>query len=160
MWPSPTTRRNPRLLLTGRRALNTALEAMGHHLKEDMCVPVRRLGELVSGGLAIGERLGVTVTMSGHGGDGNLHPMLFLDPADAGSVARATQAFDEMVDLTLRLGGTIAGEHGIGTLKEPWLARELGPTAMAWQHRVKSLFDPGGIMNPGKVLAPSRPKDW
>lgn len=140
-------------LLMGRRALNTALERMGPHLKEDMCVPVAHLAELVRRGLAVGADLGVTITMSGHGGDGNLHPMIFFAHDDPASVDRAQRAFDALVGISLDLGGTIAGEHGIGTLKAPWLTREIGEAGMVWQRRVKELFDPAGIMNPGKVFA-------
>ncbi len=139
------------VLLAGRRILNAALEVMGHHIKEDMCVPVRRLGELVSGGLAIGERHAVRITMSGHGGDGNLHPMIFIEPDDPDSVARGDAAFDDLIGLALSLGGTIAGEHGIGTLKRPWLEREVGAASLARQRAIKAIFDPKGLMNPGKV---------
>jgi glycolate oxidase len=140
------------MLLAGRRMLNAALEALGPRYIEDMCVPIRGLADLVIGGQAIGDRLGVRVTMSGHGGDGNLHPSIFFDPADPDSAARARQAFDEMVRLTLELGGTIAGEHGIGTLKRPWIELEVGAASMARQRQLKAVFDPRGIMNPGKVL--------
>lgn len=139
------------LLLAGRRVLTTALEAAGPRLIEDMCVPVRQLAALVEGGQELGDRHGVRTTMSGHGGDGNLHPSIYFDPADPDSVHRAELTFGEMVALTLRLGGTMAGEHGIGTLKRPWIAAEVGDASLARQHKVKALFDPLGIMNPGKA---------
>lgn len=89
--------------------------------------------------------------MSGHGGDGNLHPAIFFDPAIEGSRERAENAFGQIVGLALDLGGTIAGEHGIGSLKKRYLPRELGEAEMARQRAVKALFDPLGIMNPGRV---------
>lgn len=145
------TRTEADMLLAGRRVLNTALEAAGPRLTEDMCVPVRRLSNLVEGGLELGERHGLLTTMSGHGGDGNLHPSIYFDPADPDSTHRAEEMFGDMVALTLRLGGTIAGEHGIGTLKRPWLVTEIGEAGLARQRQLKALFDPSGIMNPGKV---------
>lgn len=145
------TRSESDLLLAGRRALNTALEAAGTRLIEDMCVPIRQLGALVEGGQQIGEAHGLRITMSGHGGDGNLHPSIFFDAADPESVAAAQTTFGDMVRLALRLGGTIAGEHGIGTLKRRWLPHEVGESSMARQRQIKAIFDPAGIMNPGKV---------
>lgn len=150
------------LLLAGRRSLNPALEAKGPNLIEDMCVPIARLADLVTGGRRVGDELGLEITMSGHGGDGNLHPSIFFDPTDADSTARAWQAFDALVELTLSLGGTIAGEHGLGWLKAPWLRREIGDLSSGLQRQVKAVFDPKGLMNPGRVFTdrtpPQRPR--
>lgn len=137
-------------LLAGRRALNTALEAKGTNLIEDMCVPIRELPTIVLQGREIGIRHGLEVSMSGHGGDGNLHPSIFFDSADPASTASAHAAFSDMVDLTLGLGGTISGEHGIGTLKAPYLRRQVGSAALARMRAIKAVFDPQGLMNPGK----------
>lgn len=138
-------------LMMGRRVLNTAYEAKGTRLAEDICVPVGRLAEFIRAGQALAERTGVEITLSGHGGDGNLHPSFFFDAADPASFHRAEAAFDELVGVGLSLGGTITGEHGVGTLKARWLERELGAAEMDRQRRVKAVFDPQGIMNPGKV---------
>ncbi len=138
-------------LMMGRRVLNTAYEAKGSRLAEDICVPVGRLAEFIRAGQALASRSGVEITLSGHGGDGNLHPSFFFDPGDAASYHRAEGAFDELVGVGLALGGTITGEHGVGTLKARWLERELGAAEMARQRRIKAVFDPQGIMNPGKV---------
>ncbi|MEZ5261659.1 MAG: FAD-linked oxidase C-terminal domain-containing protein [Acidimicrobiales bacterium] len=88
----------------------------------------------------------------GHAGDGNMHPLLVFDGADAGEVARARAALAEIVGLALRLGGTIAAEHGVGTLKRPFLADELDPVQLAVQRRVRDALDPEGRFNPGKAL--------
>jgi glycolate oxidase len=138
-------------LMMGRRVLNTAYEAKGARLAEDICVPVRRLAEFIRAGQSISARTGVEITLSGHGGDGNLHPSFFFTPGDDASLHRAEAAFDELVGVGLSLGGTITGEHGVGTLKARWLERELGAAEMARQRRIKAVFDPQGIMNPGKV---------
>jgi glycolate oxidase len=139
------------LLLAGRRALSPALEAKGPRYLEDVCVPVGRLTELIRTGREIAARHDVEIVMAGHAGDGNLHPSIFFDPTDPPSRQRAHLAFSEMVTAALRMGGTITGEHGVGTLKAPWLAQELGERELARQRAVKALFDPRGILNPGRV---------
>ncbi|NYG08035.1 glycolate oxidase [Phycicoccus badiiscoriae] len=139
------------LLLAGRRALSPALEAKGPRYLEDVCVPVGRLTELIRSGQEVAARHGLEIVMAGHAGDGNLHPSIFFDADDASSRARAHQAFTEIITAALRLGGTITGEHGIGTLKAPWLAEELGERELERQRAVKALFDPRGILNPGRV---------
>jgi len=143
-------------LLAGRRVMSTAFEAMGGRLAEDVCVPIGRLAEFVRGIEAISERRSVVVPVSGHGGDGNLHPSIVYAHDDPDSLARAWQAFDDVIRLGLSLGGTITGEHGIGSLKVPWLGLELGDAELGRQQRLKGVFDPLGIMNPGKVFASPR----
>ncbi|MEO5981619.1 MAG: FAD-linked oxidase C-terminal domain-containing protein [Pedococcus sp.] len=138
-------------LLAGRRALHHALLAKGTHFIEDLCVPVRQLTELIAAGHEISARTGVEITMSGHGGDGNLHPSFFYDAADDDSRHRAEQAFGELVKVALGMGGTITGEHGVGSLKARWLPDEVGAASIGRQRAVKALFDPRGILNPGRV---------
>jgi glycolate oxidase len=139
------------LLLAGRRALSPALEAKGPRFLEDVCVPVGRLTDLIREGQAIAARRGLEVTMSGHAGDGNLHPSIFFDEHDPASRENAEGAFGEIVALALEFGGTITGEHGVGSLKAKWLAQELGERELERQRAVKAVFDPRGIMNPGRV---------
>ena len=79
-------------------------------------------------------------------------PFSSWTPDDAGEVQRAKDAFEAVLDLSLSLGGTIAAEHGIGTLKRSFLPRELNPVAHALQKQLKSVFDPDGRFNPGKAL--------
>jgi glycolate oxidase len=75
-----------------------------------------------------------------------------FDAADPEETARAKAAFEAIVSLTLSLGGTIAAEHGVGTLKRAFVARELDPVHLAVQHRVKAALDPLGLLNPGKAI--------
>ncbi|WP_295699750.1 FAD-linked oxidase C-terminal domain-containing protein [Lapillicoccus sp.] len=138
-------------LMAGRRAVNNALEAKGGRFVEDVCVPLGRLADLIRAGEEISSRRGVEMTMSGHGGDGNLHPCVFFDRADPESRLRAEAAFADLVDVALAMGGTITGEHGVGSLKREFLVQELGPAEIARQRAVKAVFDPRGIMNPGVV---------
>ena len=146
------TRSEAELLMQGRRMLNFALERKGDRLIEDACVPIARLGDFVRAGQQIADRTGVEITLSGHGGDGNLHPSLFFDRADEASWHRAEAALAELMRVVLDLGGTITGEHGVGTLKRDYLRWELGDAEIARQLAVKAVFDPRGIMNPGKVF--------
>jgi glycolate oxidase len=139
------------LLLAGRRALSPALEAKGSRYLEDVCVPVGRLTDLIAQGQRIATEAGLEIVMAGHAGDGNLHPSIFFDADDPASRERAHTAFTEIVTTALAMGGTITGEHGVGTLKAPWLAQELGEAELERQRAVKALFDPRGILNPGRV---------
>ncbi|WP_371517966.1 FAD-binding oxidoreductase [Kitasatospora sp. NBC_01300] len=94
----------------------------------------------------------LTIGVVSHAGDGNTHPIVIFDGSDAEQAARAQRSFDEIMALGLELGGTITGEHGVGLLKRDWLARELGPVALDLQRQLKAVFDPLGIMNPGKMV--------
>ena len=121
-------------------------------LPEDVAVPRERLADLLAGIVAIGDRHRIDLPTVGHAGDGNMHPVLVFDGADPDEVARAEAAFADIVALALSLGGTIAAEHGVGTLKRRFLADEVDPVHLAWQHRVKATFDPTGMLNPGKAI--------
>ncbi|MFJ1460136.1 FAD-binding oxidoreductase [Nocardia sp. N2S4-5] len=135
-----------------RRFAIPAVERKGPLLLEDVGVPLPRLGELITGIAEIAARRDVLVSVIAHAGDGNTHPLIVHDPADADQSARAHQAFGEIMDLAIALGGTITGEHGVGRLKKAWLPDQLGPDVMALTRRVKDALDPHGILNPGAVL--------
>ena len=141
-----------KLLVEARRLLGPAMMARGTLLLEDVCVPVRLLPQLVEGVAEIGRRHGVVTVCPGHAGDGNLHPTVLFDAADESQVAAAKAAFDDIMALGLSLGGTITGEHGVGILKREWLHTELGTEHLELQRAVKRVFDPHGILNPGKVF--------
>ncbi|MEE1831428.1 FAD-binding oxidoreductase [Streptomyces sp. SP17KL33] len=141
------------LLLQARRLSLTALEAVkGTTMIDDVCVPRSRLGELLDGVDRIAEKYDLTIGVCAHAGDGNTHPTVCFDAADPDESRRARESFDEIMALGLELGGTITGEHGVGILKKEWLARELGPVGLEMQRAVKSVFDPLGILNPGKLF--------
>ncbi len=142
-----------RLLLAARRLALPALERLGATLIDDVAVPRSAIADLLAGTAAIARRLDVTIGIVGHAGDGNMHPTVIVDRADAGQQARARAAFDAILDLGLSLGGTITGEHGVGTLKVDWLAREVGPVSLRVHRAIKDALDPDGIFNPGKVFA-------
>ncbi|MEQ6900987.1 FAD-linked oxidase C-terminal domain-containing protein [Nocardioides sp. YIM 152588] len=135
--------------VAARRMVIPAVERRGSLLLEDVGVPVPRLGDLVTGIAAIAERRDIEIAVVAHAGDGNTHPLIVFDPADADQAARAQAAYGEVMHLAIDLGGTITGEHGVGRLKRPWLGDYLGPDAMALNRRIKAALDPEGLLNPG-----------
>jgi FAD/FMN-containing dehydrogenase len=90
----------------------------------------------------------------GHAGDGNIHVNLMVDRANADELARAKAAERELFTRVVALEGSISGEHGIGFAKAPYLDIELSPTAIELMQRLKTAFDPHGILNPGKIFPP------
>ncbi|MET2715545.1 FAD-linked oxidase C-terminal domain-containing protein [Streptomyces harbinensis] len=141
------------MLLAARRAGLSALEAVkGTTMIDDVCVPRARLAELLDGVARIADRHRLTIGVIAHAGDGNTHPTVCFDATDPDESRRARESFDAIMALGLQLGGTITGEHGVGVLKREWLARELGPDSLEVQRGIKAVFDPLGILNPGKVF--------
>ncbi|UQA95186.1 FAD-binding oxidoreductase [Streptomyces halobius] len=141
------------LLLQARRLTLTALEQIkGTTMIDDVCVPRSRLAAMLEGTAAIAEKYGLTIGVCAHAGDGNTHPTVCFDATDADESRRARESFDAIMALGLELGGTITGEHGVGVLKKEWLARELGPVGMELQRGIKQVFDPLGLLNPGKLF--------
>jgi glycolate oxidase len=130
--------------------------AGGHRLGEDIAVPKSRLAEIFGSLTEIGHRHGVETSAVAHAGDGNLHPSLALPHREgdaAGQLpAPLLAAADELVRAALDLGGTVSGEHGIGTAKRAWLDLELSPVSRELQQRLKTAFDPQHLLNPGKAL--------
>ncbi|KUL54793.1 FAD-linked oxidase [Streptomyces sp. NRRL F-4489] len=141
------------LLLQARRMTFTALERIRPAmLIDDVCVPRSQLAAMLEGTAAIAAAHDLTIGVCAHAGDGNTHPLVCFDPADPDEERRARTAFDEIMSLGLTLGGTITGEHGVGILKKDWLARELGADSLELHRGIKQVFDPLGILNPGKVF--------
>ncbi|MGY1643997.1 FAD-binding oxidoreductase [Geodermatophilus sp. SYSU D00703] len=140
------------LLLAARRMALPALERLGTTLIDDVAVPRSRVAAFIDGCDTIAGERGLTVGVVGHAGDGNMHPTICFDPADTAQRDRAFAAFDDILELGLSLGGTITGEHGVGSLKVDWLEREVGPVSLEVHRSIKDALDPAGLLNPGKVL--------
>jgi glycolate oxidase len=140
-------------LLAARRCTLPALSRLGSlTILEDASVPRPRLAEMVARIDAIAKRHQVTIATFGHAGDGNLHPTCVLESAaDTEGIGRAERAFAEIFRTAIELGGTITGEHGVGAAKLPYLRERLGPAQMDLIRRIKTAFDPAGILNPGKL---------
>lgn len=139
-------------LIEARRIAIPAVEKRGSLLLEDVGVPLPRLGELIDGMRAIADQRGVEIAVLAHAGDGNTHPLIVFDPTDAAQHAQAEAAFGEVMTLAIELGGTITGEHGVGRLKQPWLAEYLGEDVLELNLRIKRALDPANIMNPGVIF--------
>ena len=140
------------LFMTARRSAIPAVERYGTVLIEDVGVPISRVADLVSGIERISEENQTVIATIGHAGDGNFHPLVVFDRDDDQAVKRATVAFGLVMDLALELGGVVTGEHGVGTLKLPWLRPQLGDDVMELSRRIKQTLDPLGILNPGKAI--------
>ncbi|MBW3560940.1 MAG: FAD-binding protein [Actinobacteria bacterium] len=139
-------------LLMARRLAYPALERLGATLLDDVAVPRGRVPDLLARIGSISDRHDVLIGTFGHAGDGNMHPTIVMETDDEDERTRARQAFDDILTITLELGGTITGEHGVGTLKNAYLERELSPGALEVNRSVKTALDPTGILNPGKAL--------
>lgn len=119
---------------------------------EDVAVPRSRLVDYVAATEELAQRNNVNVRVVAHAGDGNLHPTFWIERSTQDGIKRLNQALDESVELAWAMGGTITGEHGIGQFKLHWLGLEIKPEVRSLQHQIKALFDPLGILNPGKAV--------
>lgn len=120
---------------------------------EDVAVPKSRLVDYVEALEAMAERHSVHLKIVAHAGDGNLHPTFWVARSEGRRAQdRLNEALDDSVRLALDFGGTITGEHGVGQYKLRWLAWEQSPAVLELQGRIKEVFDPLGILNPGKAI--------
>lgn len=119
----------------------------------DVVVPRERIADFVRQSGEIGREAGVRICSFGHAGDGNLHIYVCKDAMEDQAWAKALeQVMDRLYAAARNLGGEVSGEHGIGHAKREFLRESLGETQMALMRGIKSVFDPAGILNPGKVL--------
>ncbi len=136
-----------------RRAVSPSLMKYGTlKINEDVVVPRSRVPELVARIEQIGKKHDTFVANFGHAGDGNIHVNFVVDRDDPDQVARARQCVAETFRLSVELGGTISGEHGIGYVKAQYLNDAVDPATLAVMKGIKDLFDPKGILNPGKMF--------
>jgi glycolate oxidase len=112
---------------------------------------VSRIPDLIDRIAEIRKRYDVTIVLVGHAGDGNLHPSVLTDRGKVEHCRRAEQAVHEIFRAALELGGAISGEHGIGLEKRKFLKHAMQPQAIELLRQIKSVFDPKGILNPGKI---------
>ncbi|HYM84909.1 MAG TPA: FAD-linked oxidase C-terminal domain-containing protein, partial [Candidatus Dormibacteraeota bacterium] len=139
-------------LRQARRMAFHALERQGTVKMEDVVVPRARVTELLRVIDDTARRLDIRCATFGHAGDGNLHPNLVFDRDDP-RAEEATEAFrSALYRAAIDLGGSVTGEHGIGSSRREYLALQRGPAAMAAMRAIKGALDPLGILNPGKVL--------
>jgi glycolate oxidase len=139
-------------LVAARRQAIPSLERLGRVSICDIGVPRNRLADVFAGLAEISRTTGVRIFNVAHAADGNLHPMIVVEPGESISEGPAKAALAEMFHLAKRLGGTLTGEHGVGLLKRDWLQEELGDVSLELQHAIRNVFDPKGILNPGKAI--------
>jgi D-lactate dehydrogenase (quinone) len=140
-------------LWIARKSLSHAVKKIAPlKINEDVVVPVARLANLVNAIDALGHYHRVPIVSFGHAGNGNLHVNLMVHADDADEMARARACRDALVEAVLGLGGSLSGEHGIGSEKRAYVARELDASTLTMMRDMKRLFDPLGLLNPGKKL--------
>ncbi|MCP4373878.1 MAG: FAD-binding protein [Deltaproteobacteria bacterium] len=140
-------------LWKARKAISPALFKYGpDKINEDIVVPRSKIPEMVKKIDVLRTETGLTMASFGHAGDGNIHFNIMLDKKDKTQLKKAEAAVEELFDYTLKLGGTISGEHGIGITKAPYMGKEIGFVELDLMKKIKKVFDPKGILNPGKIF--------
>lgn len=139
-------------LWTARRAVSPALYKINPtKINEDVVVPRSRLSDLIHEIERISRDYRLQIVSFGHAGDGNLHINIMTDEKNAEEYSRAQKAVQALFEATLRLGGSISGEHGIGITKARFLPMEVGDRVIGIMKEIKRVFDPNNILNPGKL---------
>jgi len=140
-------------LASARRSAFSALARMKPTtILEDVTVPRSELARMVAHINAVAKKHNLLIGTFGHMGDGNLHPTFLTNERDTEEMHRVEQALEEIVDETLRLGGTITGEHGVGLAKKAFLKRQMGDGSYELMRTIKRALDPQALLNPGKVF--------
>jgi glycolate oxidase len=136
-----------------RRAIGEAVKSNSIYKEEDTVVPRAELAKLLKGVKAIGKDYGFQSVCYGHAGDGNLHINIIKgEMSDKDWNTKLTLGIREIFELTKSLGGTLSGEHGIGLVQKDYMEIVFSEKALDLQKGIKNLFDPNGILNPGKIL--------
>ena len=139
-------------LIQVRKLAYPALERKGAALLDDVCVPISQISNLVTEVEKIAADSGLLIGIFGHAGDGNMHPTIVYEHGDEAAEQRAVQAFNSIIKVAQTLGGTASGEHGIGSIKVDSAKRETSDRVTELQRSIKKVFDPKGILNPGKKI--------
>ena len=141
------------LFWAGRKA---AFPAVGRITPDYLCmdgtIPRKRLAEMLEAIADLSVKYGLRCANVFHAGDGNLHPLIMYDANQPGELERATAFGGEILELSVRLGGTITGEHGVGVEKVDLMAAQFTPAEISAFHRLKAAFDERGLLNPGKGI--------
>jgi glycolate oxidase len=138
-------------LWASRRELSYSLKRQAKHkLSEDIVVPRTKIAALLGYCAELADRHQLVMPTYGHAGDGNLHVNFLWNDAD--DRPRVDEAIKSLFQRVIDLRGTLSGEHGIGILKAPYLPMEQSPELIALQQRIKDVFDPKHILNPGKIF--------
>lgn len=140
-------------LWKARRSISPSLARLSpNKLGEDITVPRNYIPDAVKGLKAISARYGLPIVIFGHAGDGNLHPNILFDKRNPEHMQKIEKMVAEEFELALSLNGTLSGEHGVGTLKRPYMHKALGDVSIDIHKHLKKALDPLNILNPGKVI--------
>jgi glycolate oxidase len=140
-------------LATARRSAFSALARVAPTtILEDATVPRSELARMIRFVEAVAKKYKLRIGTFGHMGDGNLHPTFLTDERNKDEMHRVEEAFKEIFDEAIRLGGTITGEHGIGLAKKSFLPKFAGEAQMRLLRELRRTLDPAGILNPGKMF--------
>ena len=134
-----------------RGALVKAVEAASEQEPVNIVVPISRTAEFIRFVRRTEAESGLRMVSFGHAGDGNLHPTILCDKRDKEEFARVEAAVDEIFDVALKLGGTLSGEHGIGTAKAKWMEKETSRGTILFSQRMRRAIDPKGLFNACKI---------
>lgn len=136
-----------------RRSISPALyTAAKYKINEDICVPRTVMPEAFRRVADIAKKYNLLIAKFGHAGDGNVHVNILYNENDPDTLKRAHKAIEEIMRMTVELGGTLSGEHGIGIAKAPYLKFEIHDKELNLMRSLKNLFDPNNILNPGKIF--------
>jgi glycolate oxidase len=136
-----------------RRAISPALyRLMPSKINEDIVVPRSRITEMLKALRRLSDESGIVIVSFGHAGDGNIHVNLMVDKNDKEQFERARELIKEIFRVTLALGGTISGEHGVGLTKMEYISMEIPPEELGLMKKIKKIFDPDNVLNPGKIF--------
>lgn len=141
------------LLLKARKALSPASYRLNPtKIAEDITIPRSEIATFIREAYKIAKEKNLKIINFGHAGDGNLHTSIMINGKDEDEKKRAEMAIEEIFKLTLRLGGTLSGEHGVGVTKAPYLQMELSQEVIEVMKKIKNVLDPNNILNPGKIF--------
>ncbi|MBT2709238.1 hypothetical protein J7I91_14955 [Pseudomonas sp. ISL-84] len=121
-------------------------------ISEDATVPLSQIPVMFKRLKEIREKYNVSLVVCGHAGDGNLHPNIVADIRNQEEMERAEKAVEEIFRAAVELGGTLSGEHGIGTMKAPFMELEVGKEGIELMKSIKRAWDPNNILNPAKIF--------
>jgi len=140
-------------LWEARRAVSPALFRISPtKINEDIVVPRSRLPEMLGILKRLSESSGIRIVNFGHAGDGNIHVNLMVDRNNKNEYEKAVKLVEDIFRATLELGGTISGEHGVGLTKKNYISMEIRPDELELMKKIKTVFDPKNILNPGKIF--------
>jgi glycolate oxidase len=135
-----------------RAALSALSRIKPTTVLEDATVPRSKIPAMIRAIGEISRKFDLTIGTFGHAGDGNLHPTILTDRRNKEEWARVEQAIDAIFEQALALGGTLSGEHGIGTAKSKYMEKETSRATILYSRRIKAALDPKNILNPGKII--------